>query len=528
MEGTVRPGDTLLGKYQVERVLGQGGMGVVVAVRHLELGELFAIKLLLPKVSERANAVSRFVREARAAARLKSEHVVRVHDVGRLEGGAPYMVMEHLVGDDLAVHLQRRRCLPLEEAGLLVLQACDAIAEAHALGIVHRDLKPSNLFLMRRRNGSTCLKVLDFGISKQTEDVGVAADQTESGAILGSLLYMSPEQMLSPKAVDRRSDIWAMGVVLYELTTGQRPFEGDSLANLLREVMNSEPPPPSKVRPELPAALDEVVLRCLRKRPEERYADAEELAAAVRALIGRNSQPSLPPMEPSPSMEPTAASVRQDLGHLSTVDAFGAATTLPPPSSPGRLRTSERAGAVAEISPLAEPLALATTTDATPVVLSPSEPGLASAGATTGPQSGARPSVRWRWAMLVVGAAGLLVIGLATASSLQQPAASGADTTPSALMATASQFASVGANPEAAALAAPSASPSSPPTVTQIPSTSITSPPTTTTTATTRPRGTNLATAKRSESKVEPAPSASVMVPAPPPTRKQDDADGVY
>jgi serine/threonine protein kinase len=287
-DAPVRPGDILLGKYQVEHVLGQGGMGVVVAAKHLELGELFAIKFLLPGAVESQKAVSRFVREARVAARLHSEHVARVHDLGRLDSGMPYMVMEHLAGSDLAKILKRRGALPLEEAASLVLSACEALGEAHALGIVHRDIKPSNLFLAERRTGKTCLKVLDFGISKQINMP--ATERTKPGTMMGSLPYMSPEQISDAKTADARSDLWSLGVVLYELTTGKLPFESEGVPNLILDILGRDPAPPSQMRPGLPAKLDEVVLRCLHKRTEARYASVEELALAVRSLIGAGSE----------------------------------------------------------------------------------------------------------------------------------------------------------------------------------------------------------------------------------------------
>jgi serine/threonine-protein kinase len=277
------PGEILLGRYRVERVLGEGGMGVVLAARHIDLGELFAIKLLRRGVVSNATMLSRFIREARAAARLTSDHVARVHDVGRLDNGKPYMVMEYLEGSDLSQVIRDHGALPLEDAANLVHQACDAIAEAHAFGIVHRDLKLANLFLTRRRNGKPCLKVLDFGISKQ---IDVAEQLTKTGSIIGSPRYMSPEQMNDPKTVDGRSDIWAMGVVLHELTTGKAPFDGEGLQELIINVLTAVPDPPSRLRPELPAALDEVVARCLCKSREGRYATIEALAEAVQSIAG--------------------------------------------------------------------------------------------------------------------------------------------------------------------------------------------------------------------------------------------------
>ncbi|MDI3291744.1 serine/threonine-protein kinase [Polyangium sp. 15x6] len=289
MRPIVTPGETLLGKYRVERVLGQGGMGMVVAARHEGLGELVAIKLMLgPEDAGRAQqARDRFLREARNAARLKSEHVAKVYDVGQLDDGRPYMVMEYLEGRDLADVIERRGPLPVTEAAGLVLQACDALMEAHGLGIVHRDLKPSNMFLIRRPNGKPCLKLLDFGISKRM--AAESQSLTASGALLGSPLYMSPEQVSDAKAVGSRSDIWAMGVVLYQLTTGRVPFEGEWIGQVVHAIMLQEPTLPSQIRPELPGELDVIVGRCLCKNPEERYATMGEFAAALRSLLRVNS-----------------------------------------------------------------------------------------------------------------------------------------------------------------------------------------------------------------------------------------------
>jgi serine/threonine-protein kinase len=280
----IKPGDVLLGKYRVERVLGRGGMGIVLAARHLDLDELFAIKFLLPDALDSADAVSRFLREARASARLKGEHVAKVHDVGQLETGAPYMVMEHLEGVDMKALVKVRGPLEVEEAATLLLQACDALAEAHAVGIIHRDIKPANLFVTQRPNGTACVKVLDFGISKVV--TGDSTDLTESRTILGTPLYMSPEQMTRMKDADARSDVWSIGVVLYELVTGVSPFKGESPTEVIVRVLQEEPPPPSQVRAGLPAALDALVMRCLQKRPDRRFQSAQELAEALYMMCG--------------------------------------------------------------------------------------------------------------------------------------------------------------------------------------------------------------------------------------------------
>ncbi|HTN90959.1 MAG TPA: serine/threonine-protein kinase, partial [Sorangium sp.] len=262
----VSVGDVLAEKYEVERVLGEGGMGVVVAARHLLLGERVAIKFLLPQARERADLVARFLREGQAAARIRSEHVTRVYDVGTLARGEPYLVMEYLEGTDLKALLRNRGPLPVELACDYLLQACEALAEAHALGIIHRDLKPGNLFLSQRADGSPLIKVIDFGISKMALAAEPAArkerDMTESSAMLGSPLYMAPEQMVSSKSVDARADVWSMGAILYQLLTGATPFHGDSVMEIYDRILEG-PPRASALRVDVPERLEWVVQRCL-------------------------------------------------------------------------------------------------------------------------------------------------------------------------------------------------------------------------------------------------------------------------
>ncbi len=299
----VSPGDVIAGKYRVERVLGAGGMGVVVEARHLQLYTKVAIKFLLPTNLEKRDAMARFAREARAAARLKSEHVARVLDVGTLESGAPYMVMEYLVGSELSTWLRQRGALPVEDAVEILLQIAEALAEAHASGIVHRDLKPTNLFIVERRDGGAHVKVLDFGISKMAEE---GVDATQTATILGSPLYMSPEQMRSAKAVDPRSDIWSLGVIFFEMLTGERPFEGDTLTELILKVTSEVPRPVRRLRPELPAAVAAVISRCLEKDRRNRFQSVTELAVALEPFAPysfvTSSRPvtSLVPSGPNP------------------------------------------------------------------------------------------------------------------------------------------------------------------------------------------------------------------------------------
>ncbi len=308
----VNVGDVLLGKYVVERVIGAGGMGVVVAVRHRDLGELYAMKFMLPAALANDQAVERFVREARAAAKLKSEHVAKVHDVGRLENGSPYMVMEYLTGSDLEGVLAQHGPLPVTTAAMYVMQACDAIAEAHEAGIVHRDLKPANLFLTKRANGSPCIKVLDFGISKSVNPDEAANSMTRTTAIMGSPYYMSPEQMRSSKNVDHRTDVWALGVILYQLSTGRVPFPGETITEVCSGVLADEPAALTTLLQGIPQEFDGVVRRCLQKQPNYRFGSARELAAALAAVTGPQAVGTTGLNLPAPPVPARPATVAMD------------------------------------------------------------------------------------------------------------------------------------------------------------------------------------------------------------------------
>jgi serine/threonine-protein kinase len=279
-------GDVIADKFKIERMLGRGGMGYVMAARHEQLGHEVAIKVLVPGLCQREEAVARFLREARAAASLLSEHVARVLDVGTLEDGVPYMVMEFLEGRDLAREIEER-VLPVRETVDYVLQACEALAEAHTRGIVHRDLKPANLFLGRRPDGSILVKVLDFGISNMVPTGPNARDEsrwTDTKSLVGSPQYMSPEQVRDPKTVDPRSDIWSIGVILFELLTGSTPFASDNTLSVLAGVVADDPPPVRIFRPDVSLALEHVILKCLDKRPSARYATVVALAEALAAF----------------------------------------------------------------------------------------------------------------------------------------------------------------------------------------------------------------------------------------------------
>ncbi len=283
----IQPGQILAGKYRIERVLGQGGMGVVVAALHVQLDERVAIKFLLPEALENAETVARFAREARAAVKIKSEHVARVRDVGALENDAPYMVMEYLEGQDLSALLRARGPLGVSEAVTYVLQAIEAIAEAHSLGIVHRDLKPSNLFLTRRADGTPLVKVLDFGISKINRASAMQdAAVTSTSAVLGSPMYMAPEQMIATRDVDGRADVWALGIVLYQLLTGRAPFDGTTMTELCARILQEPPAPLRASRPDVPPSLDAAVMCCLEKDRVRRFHTVADLAGALAPFGG--------------------------------------------------------------------------------------------------------------------------------------------------------------------------------------------------------------------------------------------------
>jgi len=316
-------------------------MGVVVAARHVQLGSLVALKFMLPHETHVPGASERFLNEARAAARLRGEHVARVGDFGTLDTGAPYIVMEFLEGADLHAVVETRGPLPIQEAVGYVLDACKAMEEAHQAGIVHRDLKPKNLFLTHRHDGTPLVKVLDFGISKLTDAAGaLAGTSTHTGAILGSPAFMSPEQMQSAKHVDARTDIYALGSVIFYLATKQLPFQAASMVDLFVAVLQSEPRPLRALRPDAPEALEAIVSRCLRKDPNLRFPNVRELMTALYAAVdpagraepSRSSEPSPPLLVARPADAIVSASDGLAQGPRPALEQ----TTLDPASSTSR------------------------------------------------------------------------------------------------------------------------------------------------------------------------------------------------
>jgi serine/threonine-protein kinase len=320
--GLPRPGDTIAGKYAIVGLIGEGGMGVVYEATHLRLRRRVALKMLLPHMlAGSTDLVARFEREARAAGQLRDKHITRVLDVDTTSEGVPYLVMEYLEGHDLEAELVARGPLPIAEAVSYVLQVCGAMGEAHAAGIVHRDLKPSNLFLTPDRDG-WLVKVLDFGISKMEGEGDAKLTGTQT--TVGTPLYMSPEQVRSSKNVDSRSDIWSLGVILYELLAGRTPFEGSTTA-AAAAIVADPTPPLQEFRPEVPADLQGAVHHALCKDPRGRYRTVAEFAQAIAPFAG-SIRPSMMP----PSSSPSSGSLTP--------------RPTPPPSMPGYPRAPESAG----------------------------------------------------------------------------------------------------------------------------------------------------------------------------------------
>lgn len=395
-------GDTLAGKYRVTKVLGVGGMGMVLAATHLELDERVAIKTMLPDMLHSPQHAERFLREAKAAVKLRGEHVCRVLDVGKLENAAPYIVMEFLDGHDFARLLEERGALPIAEAVGYLLQALEGVAEAHCNGIVHRDLKPQNLFVTTGNDGLPLVKVVDFGISKSS----LGGSATKTGDIMGSPAYMAPEQMMSSKDVDARADVWSMGVILYQAITGQRPFDGDTLPALCMAVMHDPPPPLAAFCSGLPAGFEDVVTRCLHKDPAQRIPDVAALAKAlapfggeqaassaerVRKVLSRGRASSAPVIATEPAKPATAPAA------TAPAAARGAAATPQPVSAAPR---------VGQVSTLQ-----------------------ASSGALEKPVVAAR-SRRWMWAGLGALATTMIVVAALLATRGEQTRSAATTTQP--------------------------------------------------------------------------------------------------
>jgi serine/threonine-protein kinase len=295
---TFRKGEVLAGKYRIEKVLGRGGMGHVFAAMHLDLDQMVAIKVMHKEMLDDADSVMRFGREAKAAAAMRGIHTARIFDVGKLESGQPYMVMEHLEGRDLASLVDTGARIEIVDAVEWVAQACEAVAEAHDLGIVHRDIKPHNLFLTRDRNGRAVIKVLDFGLAKafSPEKVGSMKETTKQGEFVGSPFYVSPEQA-SGKKVDHRTDVWSLGATLYHLVAGVPPFYAATSNLVCAMLLTEDFPPIFSRRPDAPPALEALLRRCMTRDLDKRLGSVRAMLDALRALVPAGGPPSNPDID---------------------------------------------------------------------------------------------------------------------------------------------------------------------------------------------------------------------------------------
>jgi serine/threonine protein kinase len=353
----VRPGTVIAGKYRVEKELGRGGFGIVVRAVHLAIDQVVAIKILTTGdggENEWREDAARFKREAQATAALRSEHVVRILDVDVLESGAPYIVMEYLEGETLH-HILHTRNLSVAEAVDTIVQILEALGEAHAAGIVHRDLKPANVLVVRGAGGTPIAKVLDFGVSKIAAQSGIgtigAGSQpiTKTGAIIGTIAYMAPEQMVDAKRVDARADLWSVGIMLFELFTKQTPFGSSSSPTLVSQMLTMPPMSLLAMRPDLPPRLERVVLHCLEKLPERRYSTAASVGRALSELVSPRGRPALESLRRAG--KPTGAAAPAEKGALKGPGP-NAARGRPPgaPASPSEV--SNTALAIAMVGAL--------------------------------------------------------------------------------------------------------------------------------------------------------------------------------
>ncbi|WP_437693563.1 serine/threonine-protein kinase [Sorangium sp. So ce176] len=285
-------GEIIDGKYRIVRLLGQGGMGAVFEGENVRIRRRVAIKLLHANISSQAESVARFEREAQAAARIGSDHICEVLDLGVLPDGTRYMVMEYLEGETLGARIQRMGRLGPEATVPIMAQVLEALGAAHAAGIIHRDLKPDNIFIVPTKAGlSNFVKVLDFGVSKFSQLAGAEMSMTRTGAVVGTPYYMSPEQARGSNPVDQRTDIYAMGVVLYQATTGQVPFDAETFNELLFKIVLENAPLPQQLVPDLDVEFSGIIQRAMARDPGARFQSCAEFKSALFAWAA--ARPSL-------------------------------------------------------------------------------------------------------------------------------------------------------------------------------------------------------------------------------------------
>jgi eukaryotic-like serine/threonine-protein kinase len=479
------PGLLVGGRYRLDRMMASGSMGSVWAGWHTRLDVPVAVKFMDPRLADRPAARDRFEREAKAAAHLRSPHVVQVLDYG-VEDDRPFIVMELLEGEDLHTRLHGTGRLSLAVASRVLNQCCKALRLAADAGIVHRDLKPSNIFITKSGEDEV-VKILDFGVAKALIPGSMGGGVTQTGVLIGSPHFMSPEQVRGGKHVDHRSDLWSMGIILFHLLTGRNPFGGEQLGNVLLRICTAPVPKPSELVPDLPPSVDDFFVRALERDPELRFQSAREMAARFQAIVAQHlgipeselSSGSLadapgprPPAVPAPSSTlslapetsplavPVARSALPFVTKASAPSATDEIATLPdrPAAEAPRatMPTTELPQAVPAGStgaPLAADVAAAELGDR----------GTLSSTAGTVDESRAIPRARrWRWlgaglalAALCV-AAGLLV----PRSAVDAPSAGGAASAPDIAAPASSELGS--AAPGASESSAPGPSPSEP------------------------------------------------------------------
>jgi serine/threonine-protein kinase len=488
MQTVANVGDILAGKYRVDRVLGIGGMGMVVAATHLDLDQKVALKFMLADAASAPDMLDRFMREARAVVKLRSEHVCRVLDVGRLESGAPYIVMELMEGVDLARLLTEQGRLPTPIVVDYVMQATAGVAEAHAHEIVHRDLKPSNLFVTTTNDGLPLVKVLDFGISKSP--IGGA---TRTAEVMGSPGFMAPEQMVSSKAVDARADLWSLGVILYVALAQRMPWDQESLPALCMSVMSDPPPPLPET---IPAGLRAVVQRCLEKDRDARYADVGQLATALAPFA-------------SPASAQLTPRIVNVLRHTSSnVAGAGVSSQVASVAGPALAKPHALGGAIAptELPPAGKPPGLNALA---PLSFAPPSTFTAGAAELNVPRE---PRRRRRW--LLAGVSAVVLAGaIVVITALQGDDTTAQSTTTAPTHSPAPSDVSPGSSAPAAtpSAAAASATPNATPAASAMPAPP--SPPASVTTASPAP-------ASASAASPAPAPTSVPTAPTSPPARR--------